>query len=99
VLFAVLKDADPLLESAAWVEDRVVSAGLPPERRPFHPHLTLGRFRPGARPLGRELLEIAVARNLGELPVERIVMFQSRLEPSGARYEALDSFPLIGGAA
>ena len=98
VLFVAAKEAAPLAKLAAWVEGRVVSAGLPREPRPFHPHLTLGRFRPGARPLGRDLLEISCARDLGPLLVDRIVMFQSHLEPAGARYEALQSFPLAGQA-
>ena len=98
VLFVAAKEAAPVAKVAAWVEDRVVSAGLPREPRPFHPHLTLGRFRPGARPLDRELLETSCARDLGPLPVDRIVMFESHLEPAGARYEALQSFPLVGQA-
>ena len=96
VLFVAVSGAAPLAEVAAWVEGRVVSAGLPREPRPFHPHLTLGRFRPGSRPLDRNLLEVSCARDLGSLPVDRVVMFQSHLEPAGARYEALQSFPLAG---
>ncbi len=96
VLFVAAREAAMLAEVAAWVEGRVVSAGLPREPRPFHPHLTVGRFRPGARPLDRDLLGIPCARDLGPLAVDRIVMFRSHLEPSGARYEALQSFPLTG---
>ena len=98
VLFVAAKDAAPLEKVAAWVEDRVASAGLPREARPFRPHLTLGRFRPGARPLDRDLLEGGIARDLGTLAVDRIVMFRSHLEPGGARYEALRAFPLLGPA-
>ena len=96
VLFVAAKEAAPLVKVAAWVEERVASAGLPRERRPFHPHLTLGRFRPGARPVDRKLLEASVAQDLGTLPVDRIVMFRSHLEAGGARYEALQAFPLLG---
>lgn len=98
VLFVAAREADPLLKVAGWVEDRVASAGLPREARPFHPHLTLGRFRPGARPPDRGLLEAPAARDLGMLPVDRVTMFRSHLEPGGARYEALHQFPLLGPA-
>ncbi len=80
------------------IERACTELGFSPEERPFHPHLTLGRFRTGGRPLSGDLLEVPAARDLGVLPVERIVMFRSHLEPRGARYEALKSFPLIGGA-
>jgi len=81
---------------AAWVEEQVVSAGLPRESRPFHPLLTLGRFRQGARPASPDLLEADFAKDVGVLFVDRIVLFESRLGPGGARYEALQAGPLLG---
>jgi len=96
VLYLAVKETGSLGPLAAWVEERVVSAGLSPEPRLFHPHLTLGRFRPGARPVSREILEIPEAGDLGTLSVDRIILFESHLGPGGARYEALQSVFLAG---
>jgi 2'-5' RNA ligase len=93
VLFLSVAPSDPLDSLAAWVEERVVTAGLAREPRPFHPHLTLGRFRPGTPPVPSLS---AAPGELGQLTVDRIVLFESRLTPGGARYEALQSLPLLG---
>jgi 2'-5' RNA ligase len=96
VLYIAVKEPGSLGPLAAWVEQRVVSAGLPREPRPFHPHLTLGKFLPGARPVSREILDVPEARDLGVLSVGRIILFESHLGPGGARYEALQPIPLEG---
>ena len=53
-------DVAPLVDLAGRLADAARSLGLPVEDRPFRPHLTLGRWRPGqpadgdaARPAGR----------------------------------------------
>ncbi len=70
-------------------EEAAVAAGLSPEERPFHPHLTLARVRPPADV--RELLD-------EEIPLgwacDRIVVFRSHLGGGPARYEALETFAL-----
>ncbi len=96
VLWVGVREAGSLVPVAAWIEERVISCGLSREPRPFHPHLTLGRFRPGARPPVREALSAPGAGDLGSLTVETIVLFESHLSPGGARYDALHSFPLTG---
>lgn len=47
VVFARV-EARGLAELAATVEEATVAAGIEPEERPFHPHLTLARVRPPA---------------------------------------------------
>ncbi|HEV8337296.1 MAG TPA: RNA 2',3'-cyclic phosphodiesterase [Candidatus Polarisedimenticolia bacterium] len=84
---------DARLESlASWLEDRVTASGIAPADRPYHAHLTLGRFLPGAA--SPPLFSTPVAEDVGELPVERVVVFQSHLGSGGARYEAMHAFPL-----
>jgi 2'-5' RNA ligase len=64
------------------------AAGFEPERRPFAPHLTLGRWRDRApRP------ELPPC-DLGELRLDRLVLFRSQLDPRGAVHTALRAFPL-----
>jgi len=72
-------------------EEAALAAGLSPEERPFHPHLTLSRIRPPAdvRDLMDEDLELSWR-------CERLVMYRSHTTRDGARYEPLDSLNLIG---
>lgn len=69
--------------------------GLEPERRPFHPHATLARPR---RPWNRrasEALARAFEGGVGEpFPVTEGVLYRSELSPRGARYTAVERFPL-----
>jgi 2'-5' RNA ligase len=69
--------------------------GIEPERRPFHPHVTLARpRRPWNRRAGEELAE-AFAGRLGEpFTVVDGVLYRSDLAPGGAVYEAVERFPL-----
>ena len=71
------------------------SIGLEPERRAFHPHITLARWK------GRRSREIAAfldrTRGLASdpFPVESFSLFESRLSRHGAHYEEIASFPLV----
>jgi 2'-5' RNA ligase len=60
-----------------------------PTRQRFFGHLTLARLKPYA----------AMPRTLGtmvsaEFDVDEIALVQSRLDPDGARYETLETWPL-----
>ena len=66
-----------------------------PEKRPFHPHVTLTRCNPT---WPRQLAERYHSEVQGpwgeEFLVEEGVLFRSRLSPRGAQYEVLARFPL-----
>jgi 2'-5' RNA ligase len=71
------------------VAGRLEGLGIALEQRPFHPHLTLARWRtsrPADRPapISRESLT-AVAR----VTVDHVTLYQSRLSPAGPAYTAL----------
>jgi 2'-5' RNA ligase len=72
-------------------EEAAVGAGLSPEERPFHPHLTLSRIRPPADV--RDLLEEEL--DLG-WRCDHVVIYRSHLGRGPATYEPLDSVRLIG---
>jgi 2'-5' RNA ligase len=80
-----------LEQLAAHAEDAAQQAGLDPEDRPFHPHLTLSRIRPhqDVRPLIAETDPFPLT-----LPVDRLIVYRSHLGRGGARYEELESFDL-----
>lgn len=84
-----------LEELQAGVAQALAVAGHPLEERPFHGHLTLARC---ARPWPRAAVERFVDASAdppGEpFVVRRGVLFESRLEPGGARYSVQTAFPL-----
>ncbi|MDX1650152.1 MAG: RNA 2',3'-cyclic phosphodiesterase [Myxococcota bacterium] len=94
VVVLELEPQAPLAELARRVEEAVVDAGLPPERRAFRAHLTLGRVR------GRRVPDVTgVAAPASVLPVDEVVLFRSDLGREGSTYTALERLPLEGSAA
>ena len=93
VLWAGVDPAEPVRLLAARVERLCQSVGLPPERRAFHPHITLARWR---GPRSREVREYLDGRKLTSplFPVDAFVLFESQLSRHGAHYEAVETFPL-----
>jgi 2'-5' RNA ligase len=99
VLWVGLGDA---LESAGRLHQNVSAAlsrnGFPGDGKPFHPHVTVGRVRaplpPGA---GERLVGALSAFRPASVPVTAVVLYESRLSPSGARYTPLSAVPLSGG--
>ena len=81
---------------AERAERAALAAGLPPERRPFAPHVTLARLRRRGARVPPEALEPvprgALWPNL--FPVTEVVLLRSALHPDGAIYDAVASFPL-----
>jgi 2'-5' RNA ligase len=72
--------------------------GIKVERRPFRPHLTLGRFRKGSRP-GVHLDKLLSAYENLTSPVctlRQLTLFRSDLKPGGAVYTNLEAWPLEG---
>ena len=83
------------------VERAIAPLGFPPDRRGFHPHLTLGRVkdrRPNARRSAElDALGAYVTRarvRLGTLHVDAVHLMRSELLPSGAVYTSLATCPL-----
>ena len=73
------------------VHERLARLGVyEPERRPWLPHLTVVRFRERPR------LEPPIP-DLGPVTMSDAAVYISRLRPSGAQYEVLESVPLGGG--
>ena len=94
-LWAGVEPREPVAALAAKVERVCQSVGLGPERRAFHPHITLARWK------GRRSREVAAfleqTRGLASDPfqVDRFILFESRLSRHGAHYEEVASYALI----
>lgn len=77
------------------VDGELKKIGFEPEERDFHPHLTLGRAKSSR---GRDELigrmEKYQEEEFGNIRVERIVLLQSVLKPSGPVYTLLREIKL-----
>ncbi len=88
-------EASPNLKTlAADVDKAMEKLGIPGEKRPFSPHLTLARFEPPRLP---EKLRAAIQENgaheFGSLRTSQFHLIESKLKSSGAEYTTLESFP------
>jgi 2'-5' RNA ligase len=88
-------DVAPLARAALEVEARVQRCGIERERRPYHPHLTLGR---ATRLSGLGDVQSALEEeSLCEAPVFEVrdlVLFESRLRAEGASHIPRLTVPL-----
>ena len=88
-------DLDSLAQAQRQVEQAIVRLGFPQEKRPFRPHLTLGRVRDGAAPAARRQIGDTIARQAAALSPEyawmagEICLIRSNFTPSGAVYTTL----------
>ena len=93
-LWAGIEPKSPVAALAAKVERVCQKVGLEPERRAYHPHITLARWK------GRRAREVKdfLGRNGGlssdAFRVDSFILFESRLSRHGAHYEEVASFPL-----
>lgn len=93
-LWAGVEPREPLAALAAKIERTCQQVGLEPERRAFHPHITLARWK-GHR--SREVADF-LDRNGGlasePFEVAEFTLFESRLSRHGAHYEDLATYAL-----
>ena len=93
-LWAGVEPKEPLAALAAKIERLCQQCGLEPERRAFHPHITLARWK--GRRSGDAEAFVARHRALASEPfaVDAVALFESRLSRHGAHYEEVASYPL-----
>jgi len=93
-LWAAVEPREPVAALAAKVERACMTAGLEPERRAFHPHITLARWNRRSSQAVQAFLE----RNRGlasePFALDRFTLFESRLSRHGAHYEAVAEYAL-----
>lgn len=89
-------EADPTLAHLQQAMEKALqAAGLPPEPKPFSPHITLARFRmPPAADAIRTYLERHAAFAVPEFSVTAFHLYSSQLGATGARYSRERSYSL-----
>lgn len=86
----VVKSHPGLATLVRVVEACAQANGLPPERRPFAGHITLGRTRDSFP----KLSSLPVTVGDTGMTVDAVVLYKSDLTPTGSRYTPLATFPL-----
>jgi 2'-5' RNA ligase len=101
VLWAGITTGVPELAALAVAVDGAMSdLGFPPESRPFRGHLTIGRVRsPRGGPALIDAVAGASAAEFGSWTAEEVVLYESRLRPTGAIYVPVSHHPLRGDRA
>jgi 2'-5' RNA ligase len=90
-------DVSPNLKTLALdIDHATEKLGIPPEQRPFSPHLTLARFQPPGLPEKlRAAMEEHAEREFGSLRASQFQLIESKLKSSGAEYTTLESFRFV----
>ena len=93
-LWAGVHPKAPVAALAAKIDRACVAAGIEPERRAFHPHITLARWNRRSA----DAADAFVERNRGlasePFAVDRFILFESRLSRHGPHYEEVAEFAL-----
>jgi RNA 2',3'-cyclic 3'-phosphodiesterase len=93
VLWAGVRPREELKALAAKVERACQSAGIEPERRAFHPHVTLARWN-GGKPKLDALIERHGGLASDAWEVDRFTLYESSLGRAGAHYETIAEYRL-----
>jgi 2'-5' RNA ligase len=93
VLWVGVQAPAALFDLQRDIESLAQRLGVPPETRPFTPHVTLGRMQTDFGPQDQALLEaqlqVSTSTFHASLPVKQVALFRSDLFPTGARYTLL----------
>ncbi|HEX3818440.1 MAG TPA: RNA 2',3'-cyclic phosphodiesterase [Chthoniobacterales bacterium] len=69
------------------VTDAALAAGLEPDLRPWHPHITLARCRDVSRQTIQRFLREHADAEFGLTPIDSFSLQSSRLTPAGSVYD------------
>lgn len=96
VLWAGVLSNENLLRLNRKVDTALSKAGVPPEGRKFHPHVTLAKLKNSSL---HHVAEFEVHNSLfrfSDLPVEEFHLYSSRLTADGAEHTVEATYPLRG---
>ena len=93
-LWAGIKPKQPVAALAAKVERICQEVELEPERRAFHPHITLARWRGRSSRAADAFVGHAQGLSSHAFAVARFILFESRLSRHGPHYEPVAEYVL-----
>ena len=88
IIWLDLEPKDQLRQLYGTCRKCLQQAGVATGSQPYSPHLTIGRMRHRNSSLAdlTELSRSAEGKLIGRFPVDRLVLFESRLQPGGAEH-------------
>ena len=96
VFWAGIEASANLARLASDIDRALEKLGVPPERRPFSPHLTLARFEPPGLPEKlRAPIQGNAQREFGSVAAKEFHLIESKLKSGGAEYTTLETFPFV----
>lgn len=95
-LWAGIDPTPELIGLQRRIERICVAAGLEPEHRKYHPHVTLARLNRASGPLDSFLLQHQGLR-LGPWRAEAYILYEATLRPDGSIYEPVVRYSLEPG--
>lgn len=93
-LWADVEPKVPVAALAAKIERVCLAVGLEAERRAFHPHITLARWKGRRSREVADFLERQRALRSDPFDVTEFILFESQLSRHGAHYEEVASYCL-----
>src|SRR5438270_13312791 len=93
-LWAGVEPKAPVAALAAKVERVCQEVGLEAERRAFHPHITLARWKGRRTREVQDFLECRRGLFSDPFDVTEFILFESRLSRHGAHYEPVATYAL-----
>jgi 2'-5' RNA ligase len=96
VIWLGLHSGPELSVLAAQVEEALLPLGIAKEKRPFAPHLTLGRLKVPARlPAVQEILRKQEPLEFGSFAAQEFFLYESQLASGGSVYRKLARFAFV----
>ena len=93
-LWAGVEPREPVSALAAKIERTCQHVGLEPERRAFHPHITLARWKGRSSRAADAFAERARGLSSDPFSVDRFTLFESHLSRHGPHYESVETYAL-----
>lgn len=94
LLWASVEPKAPVAALAAKIERACQENGLDAERRAFHPHITLARWKGRRTREAHEFLGRTRGLSTDPFDVTEFTLFESRLSRHGAHYEPVATYSL-----
>lgn len=93
-VWAGVEPKEAVAALATKVDRACVIAGLEPERRAFHPHVTLARFRNSAEAEAADFVRRNASLSSPPFAVSAFHLYESRLSRHGPQYDLVADYPL-----
>lgn len=92
-LWVALAPQEPVRSLHRKIDEAMTRVGLEPERRAFHPHITIARLGRGTGALDAFLAKSGGVASPA-FRVDGFGLYESRLTPAGAHYIEVERYPL-----